>query len=127
MDITSGAGADCVIEAVGHYHLMEGQEPPLAQAVDMIRTAGRVVTTGLGDQKSSVRFKTLVMKEARIIASRVTLGEFPRAIRLLSRGLLHPDLLITRRMALRDIGAAFAQVDREDGQTLKVVLDVQEV
>ena len=126
MEITGGAGADCVIEAVGHYYLVEGQESPLAQAVDMIRPAGRVVTTGMGDQQSSVRFKMLVMKEARIIASRVTLGEFPRAIRLLIRGLLHPELLITDQMALRDIGAAFAQVDQEEGETLKVVLNVQE-
>jgi hypothetical protein len=29
-------------------------------------------------------------------------------------------------MALRDIDTAFAQVDREEGETLKVVLDVQE-
>jgi L-gulonate 5-dehydrogenase len=126
LEITGGVGADCVIEAVGHYHLVERQEAPLAQAVDMIRTAGRVVTTGLGDQPSAVRFKTLVLKEAKIIASRVTRGEFPRAIRLLSRGLLHPELLITDRMALREIDAAFAQVDREEGETLKVVLDVRD-
>ena len=126
LEITGGVGADCVIEAVGHYHLVEGQEPPLAQAVNMIRTAGRVVTTGMGTQQSAVRFQTLVIKEAKIIASRVTRGEFPRAIRLLTRGLLHPELLITERMALGDIGAAFAQVDREDGETLKVVLDVQD-
>jgi threonine dehydrogenase-like Zn-dependent dehydrogenase len=126
LEITGGAGADCVIEAVGHYHLTEGQEAPLAQAVDMIRTGGRVVTAGMGDQRSAVRFKTLVMKEAKIIASRVTLGEFPRAMRLMARGLLHPELLITDMMALRDIDTAFAQVDREEGETLKVVLDVQE-
>jgi L-gulonate 5-dehydrogenase len=120
-------GADCVIEAVGHYHLVAGQEAPLAQAVEMVRTAGRVVTTGLGDQPSAVHFKTLVMKESKIVASRVTRGEFPRALRLMARGLLHPDLLITNRMALRDIDAAFARVDREEGETLKVVLDVREV
>jgi 2-desacetyl-2-hydroxyethyl bacteriochlorophyllide A dehydrogenase len=126
LDITQGVGVDCVIEAVGHYHLVEEQEAPLAQAVQMIRTGGRVVTTGLGDQLSSIHFKTLVMKEAYIIASRVTLGEFSRAIRLLSRGLLHPELLITDQMPLRDIAAAFARVDCEDPGTLKVVLNVQE-
>ena len=92
----------------------------------MIRTAGRVVTTGLGEQLSAVHFKTLVMKEAEIIASRVTRGEFPRAIRMMSRGLLHPDLLITDQMALQDIAAAFEKVDGEDPATLKVVLKVQE-
>ena len=127
LEITEGVGADCVIEAVGHYHLVAGQEAPLAQAVEMVRTAGRVVTTGLGDQPSAVHFKTLVMKESKIVASRVTRGEFPRALRLMARGLLHPDLLITDRMALRDIDAAFARVDREEGETLKVVLDVREV
>jgi threonine dehydrogenase-like Zn-dependent dehydrogenase len=126
LEITGGLGVDCVIEAVGHYHLVEGQEAPLAQAVQMIRTGGRVGTTGLGDQQSAVHFKTLVMKEAEIIASRVTRGEFPRAIRMMSKGLLHPELLVTHQMALRDIDAAFDRVDREEPTTLKVVLDVRD-
>lgn len=29
MDMTAGAGADCIIECVGHYHAIEGQESPL--------------------------------------------------------------------------------------------------
>jgi L-gulonate 5-dehydrogenase len=114
---------DCVIECVGHYHEAAGQEAPLAQAVKMIRTAGRIVTCGLGEQLSAVHFKTLVIKEAEIIASRVTLGEFPRAVRLMSKGLLHPDLLVTDEMPLREITQAFAQVDREEPRTIKVVLD----
>jgi L-gulonate 5-dehydrogenase len=98
----------------------------MAQAVRMLRPGGRIVTTGLGEQPSAVTFNTVVLKEAQIIGSRVTLGEFPRAIRLLARGLLHPDLLITHQMALGDIAAAFDKVDQEDPGTLKVVLNVQE-
>ena len=127
MEITRGAGVDCVIEAAGHYHLVEGQEAPLAQAVKMVRTAGRIVTAGLGEQLSALHFKTLVLKEAHIIASRVTLGEFPRAIRLMEKGLLHPELLVTDQLAMRDIAAAFEKVDQEDPSTIKVVLDVQAV
>ncbi len=127
MEITQGVGVDCVLEAVGHYHAVEGQEAPLAQAVNMIRTAGRVVAMGLSEQLSAVHFKTLVLKEAQIIASRVTLGEFPRAIRLMAKGLLHPDLLVTDQMALRDVATAFEKVDREDPSTIKVVLNVLEV
>ncbi len=124
MDLTDGAGLDCVIECVGHYHLIDGQEPPLGQAVRMIRNGGRIVTAGLGEQLSPVHFKTLVLKEAQLIASRVTRGEFPRALRMLSRGLLHPELLITSRMPLGDVAAAFDKVDREDAGTIKIVLDV---
>jgi 2-desacetyl-2-hydroxyethyl bacteriochlorophyllide A dehydrogenase len=124
LELTDGVGVDCVIEAVGHYHLPPGQEAPLAQAVKMIRSGGRVITCGLGEQLSAVHFKTLVLKEAQIIASRVTRGEFPRAIQMLSRGLLHPDLLITDVRPLDDITAAFAQVESEDPETIKLVLEL---
>ncbi len=124
MDVTEGAGVDCVIECVGHYHVPEGREPPLAQAVKMIRHGGRIVAAGLGEQLTAVHFKTLVLKEARIIASRVTLGEFARAIRLLAKRRLHPERLVTDRIPLREVAAAFAKVDREDPRTIKVVLDI---
>jgi 2-desacetyl-2-hydroxyethyl bacteriochlorophyllide A dehydrogenase len=124
LEATGGAGVDCVIECVGHYHLAEGQEPPLAQAVKMIRHGGRIVTAGLGEQLTPVHFKTLVLKEAQIIASRVTRGEFARAIRLLAKRRLHPELLVTDRMPLRDVASAFEKVDREDPSTIKVVLDI---
>ena len=124
LELTHGVGVDCVIEAVGHYHLPEGQEAPLAQAVKMIRSGGRVVTTGLGEQLTAVHFKTLVLKEAQIIASRVTCGEFPRAIQMMGRGMLHPDLLITDVRPLDEITDAFAQVSCEDPCTIKVVLEI---
>jgi (R,R)-butanediol dehydrogenase/meso-butanediol dehydrogenase/diacetyl reductase len=124
LELTSGVGVDCVIEAVGHYHLPAGGEAPLAQAVKMIRNGGRIVTTGLGERHSPVHFKTLVLKEAQIIASRVTLGEFPRAIQMMARGLLHPDLLITAIRPLEEITDAFAQVDNQDPETIKVVLEI---
>jgi threonine dehydrogenase-like Zn-dependent dehydrogenase len=84
------------------------------------------VTAGLGEQLTAVHFKTLVIKEAEIIATRVTLGEFPRAIKLMSKGLLHPDLLITDQMPMRNVQEAFTKVDRDDPETIKVVLDVQD-
>lgn len=122
---TGGVGADCVIECVGHYHDIPGREAPLAQAVKMIRPGGRIVTAGLGEQLSPVHFKTLVVKEAEIIATRVTAGEFPRAIRLLDKGLLHPELLVTSALPMREVAAGFAKVDEEEPATIKVVLDVQ--
>jgi threonine dehydrogenase-like Zn-dependent dehydrogenase len=124
LQLTDGVGVDCVIEAVGHYHLVEGQESPLAQAVKMIRSGGRIVTAGLGEQLSEIHFKTLVLKEAQIIASRVTRGEFPRAIQMMSRGLLHPELLTTNIMPLEAITEAFALVDREAPGTIKVILEL---
>lgn len=124
LEITGGDGADCVIECVGHFHPVPSQGSPMAQAVHMIRTAGRIVTCGLGEEPAPVHFKTLVIKEAEIIASRVTLGEFPRAIRLLGKGLLHPELIITDELPLVDVRRAFERLDREDPSTIKMVVDV---
>jgi L-gulonate 5-dehydrogenase len=90
----------------------------------MIRHGGRVVTAGLGEPASAVHFKTLVLKEGEIIASRTTLGEFGRAVRLLGKGLLHPELLITHRIPLSDVGAAFDRLERDDPSTIKIVLEV---
>jgi threonine dehydrogenase-like Zn-dependent dehydrogenase len=125
LELTHGDGADCVIECVGHWHDVPGQESPLGQAVKMVRPGGRIVTAGLGDDPSSVHFKTLVLKEAQIIASRVTLGEFPRAIGLMGKGLLHPELLITDQLPMREVTSAFQRLDREDPTSVKIVLDVQ--
>jgi threonine dehydrogenase-like Zn-dependent dehydrogenase len=125
MELTGGMGVDCVIECVGHYHELPGRESPMSQAVKMIRSAGRVVTAGMGEQLSPVHFKTLVLKEAMIIASRVTLGEFPRTISLMSRGVLHPNLLVTHQMPLAQVASAFERVDLEAPDTIKVVLDIQ--
>lgn len=125
MEVTGGMGVDCVIECVGHYHEVPGRDAPIAQAVKMIRSAGRVVIAGMGEQLSPVHFKTLVLKEAQIIASRVTLGEFPRAISLMSNGVLHPELLVTHQLPLAQVGAGFERVDQDAPDTIKVVLDVQ--
>ena len=124
LEATNGQGADCVIECVGHYHEVPGQEAPLAQAVKMIRNGGRIVTVGLGEQLSSVHFKTLVFKEAEIIASRVVSGEFSRALRLMGKGLLHPELLITHQSPLDQVADAFARVDTEAPEVIKIVLDL---
>ena len=84
------------------------------------------MAAGLGEQLSAVHFKTLVLKEAEIIGSRVTLGEFARAIRLVEKGLLHPDLLITHQMAIEEVASAFEKVDQGDPSTLKVVLKISD-
>ncbi|MCG6533996.1 MAG: alcohol dehydrogenase catalytic domain-containing protein [Syntrophales bacterium LBB04] len=125
LELTQGVGVDCVIECIGHYHNIAGQEPPLQQAVRMIRSGGRIVNCGLGEQPTPFHFKTLVIKEAQLIASRVTRGEFPRALRLMAKGLLHPQWLVTEKVDLRDAAQAFAKVDGDDPATIKVVVDVQ--
>ena len=83
---------------------------------------------GYHDEARQVAIQFLkAFKEAQVIASRVTRGEFPCAIQMMSRGLLHPDLLITSVQPLGNIGDAFRQIDQESPDTIKIVLDVKDV
>lgn len=122
---TGGRGADCVFEAVGHWQ----ETPfgnPVEQAVLMLRPGGRLVLLGQGRQKAAVPFRNFVWKEAVIIASRVSRGEFPRAIKLLAQGRLHPELLVTHRLPLTKVQEAFRLVADQIPGVIKVQLEHQE-
>ena len=126
MDLTGGAGADRVLEAVGHAKLV-GPNPaePMTQAVAMVRAAGRVVVLGQGPVPAPIAFKPFVWKEAEIIASRVSLGEFPRALAMLAEGRFHPQRLISHVVPLERAAEAYAILADPAQRALKVLLEIE--
>jgi len=122
-ELTDGLGAAKVFEAVGHSELPPGAPQPMTQAVEMICSAGRVIVLGQGTDAAPITFKPFVLREGEIIASRVNAGEFPQAIRYMSEGRYHPELLITHRMGIDEAPNAFRLLD--DGEeAIKVMLKV---
>ena len=83
---TNGRGVDIAFEAVGHAKEIKGCPNPVRGCVQGIRGAGAVCTLGLADDPVPIVLKELIWKEAKIIASRVTHGEFPEAIKNLAQG-----------------------------------------
>jgi len=124
MRLTGGEGADRVIEAVGHARPGLDGKQPMTEAVEMVRSAGRVVALGQGPEEEPVFWRTFVWKEAEIVASRVTLGEFPRSLRMLARGLVHPDKIVTHDLPLERIGEAFDLMLDPEAQAIKVRLEI---
>jgi L-gulonate 5-dehydrogenase len=123
---TGGLGADCVVECIGEADTdVAGGLAPLAQAVQIVRSAGRITTLGQGPHSYGVHWKTLVWKEATIRASRVSRGEFPRVIAAMASGRYHPDLLISGEYSLQDTGEAFALLDREPPATVKFLVKIR--
>ena len=93
-------------------------------AFEMIRSAGQITLLGQGEQIDEVHWREFVLKEATVVASRLNLGDFPRAIELIHAGRLHPDLIITHRVPLDQAPDAFARLaDREEGM-IKVVVEI---
>ena len=124
MKLTGGEGADRVIEAVGHARPGVNGKQPMTEAVEMVRSAGRVVVLGQGPEEEPVFWRTFVWKEAEMVASRVTLGEFPRALRMLARRVLHPEKIVTHDLPLKRIGEAFDLMLDPEARAIKVRLEI---
>ena len=123
---TGGRGADCVVECIGEANLkVIGGLAPVAQAVQMVRSGGRITVLGQGPHSYEIHWKTLVWKEAVIRASRVSRGEFPRVVTAMAAGRYHPDLLITGEYPLERTGEAFDLLDRESPETVKIMVKVK--
>ncbi len=119
---TGGVGADRVIECVGTYQKIDGRQGPVQQAVQMSRNGGRIVVMGLGSQLTPVFWKECVFKELQIVGSRVTLGDYPRALRLMELNKFHPDLLISEVLQLDELDKAFHLLEEKPDQYLKVLV-----
>jgi threonine dehydrogenase-like Zn-dependent dehydrogenase len=125
-ELTKGRGVDVAIEAVGHAHPVEKQAHPVCLCVDAIRAAGTVCVLGLSDHPVPLIMKKLIWKEARLIASRVTHGEFKDAIVHLSKGHLKPDALISCEMPASQAQQAFALLESRPQDYLKILLAIDE-
>lgn len=121
---TDGHGVDIAFEVVGHAMEIPGRVNPVRACVQSIRGGGVVCVLGLGDEPIPIVYKELIWKEATIIASRVSHGEFSEAIAQLQQGNLKPDALITAVMPLDQISKAFNLLEEEPDKYLKIMLDI---
>lgn len=121
---TGGEGVDIAFEAVGHDASHGSTLNPVRGCIHVIRGAGRVVVLGLGDDPSPILFKELIWKEAMIVASRVSHGEFSRVIENLEKGTLNPDFLISDIFKANEVQKAFELLESEPEKHLKILLDM---
>lgn len=124
MELTGGRGVDVAFEAVGHFTPVEGRFNPVRTCIKSIKGAGKVCVLGLGDEPMEILMKELIWKEARIIASRVSHGEFSRAIEALADGSLNPQGMITGILELENAQKGFEMLESNPAGNLKILLKV---
>ena len=122
LEMTAGEGIDLAFEAVGTHREVPGRRPPVTAAARSVRSGGRVLVLGQGSGEQPLEMKPLVWKEAEIITSRVSRGEFPRAIALVASGRMPAGKLITHEMDLEEAPEAFRMLDEGTGGVVKVLL-----
>lgn len=120
---TGGVGCDIAFEAVGHPGFPDRTIHPVRGAIQSIRGGGTVCVLGLTDEPAPVVFQELIWKEARIIASRVSQGDYPAVIENLDKGLLRPEALISEVFPATRIQEAFEAIEKDPARYLKILLD----
>jgi len=113
--ITRGAGADIHIEAAG------AALSTMPEIERSFAPGGKMVYLGRTGEKAPVMLDVLVSGAARIVGSRghAGMGCFPRVIRLLERGLLPVEDMITARRPFEEaLGALEQSCSRSDGKIL---------
>ena len=119
---TQGRGVDVAFEAVGHAQPIEKRPHPVRCCIQSIRGAGTVCTLGLADEPAPIDMKELIWGEAKIVASRVSHGEFRESIEHMSLGHLNPDVLISCVLPASKTQEAFSMLENNPQDYLKIVL-----
>jgi threonine dehydrogenase-like Zn-dependent dehydrogenase len=125
-ELTNGRGVDVAFEAVGHDVKVEGRMNPVRTCVNAIKGGGTVCVLGLGDHPAEILMKELIWKEAKIVSSRVSHGEFSKAIEALDKKTIHPENMITGILDIGSAQKAFELLEAEPGKHLKILLKIQD-
>jgi L-gulonate 5-dehydrogenase len=109
-------GPTLIYDAVGHPSILE-------EAVRIASPAGRIGVLGFSTQPSAIPQQELTKKELTLYASRLNNAMFPRVIEWVSKGLIHPERIITHQIAFHEVSTAFDFVERRPKETCKVLLE----
>jgi 2-desacetyl-2-hydroxyethyl bacteriochlorophyllide A dehydrogenase len=121
---TNGKGVDIAFEAVGHAEEIKEVQTPIRSCIQSLRGGGKVCVLGLSDEPAPIVFKELIWKEAQIVSSRVSDGEFATVLKNLETGKLKPEALISKVMHGSQIQDAFLLIQNEKEKYLKVLIDL---
>ncbi len=118
-EITGGEGADVVIEAVG-------KSSTILRTIDLVRIGGRIHIAGLSVERFVSEPPTFwmkaLLKEVTIETSRsYAAGNWDKAIKLASKGLVNCEALVSHVFPLEDAARAFEVADRKLENAVKVL------
>ena len=113
---TNGRGVDVAFEAAGTQDAVD-------VSVAAVIPSGKVVLAGIpADDKTSFSASTARRKGLTIKIVRRMKHTYPRAIELVSKGLVDVRSLVTHRFPLEQASEAFRLAERREG--LKVIIDL---
>ena len=113
-DVTSGAGADVVVDAVGDQ---------FDRALSTVRVGGRVLLFGMNSRaRPSIHQYDITRNELTVFGAYVGSNVFPKAARILASGLFDLSPMISHRVPLEQLPSALDAI--RQGRAVKVVVDL---
>ena len=113
--LTSGAGVDVTVEAVG-------LNQTVTTAINATRKGGNVVLVGNVSPEVTLPLQTVVTRQIRLQGSCASAGEYPRAIELMSSGQINVKPLISAVAPLADGPQWFERLYGREPNLMKIVL-----
>lgn len=114
-EITNGAGAAAVFDAVGIHD-------SLNQAIDVVANGGNVIGVGMGAPVTEFEFKKLITHEINLLGSYTYTTEMQEAVELLREGKLKVKEMITTVAPLEKGPEVFADLVSGNSHDIKVIL-----
>ena len=118
--LTGGPGVDVAMEAVG-----EGES--VQASIASVRKGGTVVLVGNIAPEVTLPLQKVVTRQIRLQGSCASAGEYPRAIELLSAGVIQVKRLISAIAPLADGPSWFERLYNREPNLMKVVLTPGEI
>jgi len=119
-----GLGLQAAEAATGAWPLVieaSGSEPGMQSALSATGFGGRLLLIGLcGRPSIPIDIDRIVLKDQTVMGNLSSPGVWPEVIDLVATGRLQPSRLVTHTFALADVGAAFAQLQAHDPDTVKI-------
>ena len=115
--LTNGSGADVSFECIGNKHT-----GPLA--VDVIRNTGTAIIVGIFEEPSAFNFFSLSGTDKKVVGSLAyTIEDFKGLARLMAKGAIKAEPLITGRIGLEDIvDKGFLELINNKDENIKILV-----
>jgi len=110
--------AHAVFDATGNPAAME-------QSLARVAHGGRLVFVGLVEGSVAIDDPLFHRREITLLATRNSLDDFPRVIRMIEQGLIDTTPWITHRMKLADVPRRFPELPSEKN-CIKAVIEIDE-
>lgn len=119
-EITKGEMAQQVMEC-------SGANAAIRNALDYVSNAGRITLTGWPKTETALPTDMITKKEIDICGARTSAGEFEEALELIGSKQVDMNRILTKVVSLAEAPAAIADIEKNPGNYMKVIVKITDV